>query len=193
VRGVHDAAAGRILRRLLGDERGVAALEFALILPPFLLLIIGTIEVALVIFIGSSIEAAVLQASRYGITNATIPGVSREERVIDIVRESTYGLVDMSTVEIETLVYDSFSDIGEPEPFEDTNGNDVYEDGEPFTDVNGNGQWDPDMGAAGLGGPSDVVVYTVTYDWGIITPFMRRVMGESIRHISTVAVRNEPF
>jgi Flp pilus assembly pilin Flp len=182
-----------MLRRLLGDERGVAALEFALILPPFLLLIIGTIEVALVIFIGSSIEAAVLQASRYGITNATIPGVSREERVIDIVRESTYGLVDMSTVEIETLVYDSYSDIGEPEPFEDTNGNDVYEDGEPFTDVNGNGQWDPDMGAAGLGGPSDVVVYTVTYDWGIITPFMRRVMGESIRHISTVAVRNEPF
>jgi hypothetical protein len=49
------------------------------------------------------------------------------------------------------------------------------------------------MGAAGLGGPSDVVVYTVTYDWGLITPFMRRVMGESIRHISTVAVRNEPF
>ena len=30
-------------------------------------------------------------------------------------------------------------------------------------------QWDADMGAAGLGGPSDVVVYRLTYDWGIIT------------------------
>ena len=59
--------------------------------------------------------------------------------------------------------------------------------------MNGNGQWDPDMGAAGLGGPSDVVVYRLTYDWGIITPVMREVMGESVKHVSSIAVRNEPF
>ena len=51
-------------------------------------------------------------------------------------------------------------------------------------DVNGNGQWDADMGEAGLGGPSDVVVYRLTYDWGIITPVMREVMGDSITHVS---------
>ena len=185
--------AGCALRRLRRDERGATAVEFALIAPVFILLIVGTIEVAIVIFMSSSIEAAVLQASRFGITGGLPPGVSREERVLEIVADGTYGLVNMDTVGIETLVYESFADIGQPEPFEDANANGTYDEGESFTDVNGNGQWDPDMGAAGLGGPSDVVVYRVTYDWGIITPFMRKVIGQSVRHVSSIAVRNEPF
>ena len=94
---------------------------------------------------------------------------------------------------IDTLVYDTFSDIGKPEPFVDANANAAYDAGEVFTDVNGNGVWDADMGAAGLGGPSDVVVYQLTYDWGIVTPLMRRVMGETVEMVSSVAVRNEPF
>ena len=49
------------------------------------------------------------------------------------------------------------------------------------------------MGAAGLGGGGDVVVYRVRYAWGIMTPMIREVIGESIEHISSVAVRNEPF
>ena len=94
---------------------------------------------------------------------------------------------------METLVYESFADIGKPEPFTDQDGNNAYNSGEPFVDVNGNGEWDADMGEAGLGGPSDVVVYRLTYDWGIVTPMMREVMGETVTHVSSVAVRNEPF
>jgi hypothetical protein len=180
-------------RRLRGENGGATVVEFAFVFPVFLLAVLGAIETAMVIFISSSIEAAVLEASRYGITGGTVPGVAREVRVLDIVEDKTYGLVDMDQVEIDTLVYESFDDVGQPEPFEDGNGNFVYDTGEPFTDVNGNGQWDADMGAAGLGGPSDVVVYRVTYDWGIMTPMMRNIMGESVRHISSVAVRNEPY
>ena len=76
---------------------------------------------------------------------------------------------------METLVYESFADIGEPEPFTDQDGNAGYNSGEPFVDVNGNGQWDEDMGEAGLGGPSDVVVYRLSYDWGIDHPVHARV------------------
>ena len=53
---------------------------------------------------------------------------------------------------MDTLVYESFADIGKPEPFTDQDGNGAYNAGEPFVDVNGNGQWDADMGEAGLGG-----------------------------------------
>ena len=145
------------------------------------------------LFIGASIESAVLQASRYGITGGTVEGRTREERVLDVVEAKTYGLLDMDELEMETLVYESFADIGEPEPWDDANGNGAYDGGEDFTDVNGNGNWDADMGEAGLGGPNAVVVYRLTYDWGIITPFMQRLLGESIRHVSSVAVRNEPY
>lgn len=180
-------------RGLGKDERGATALEFALIAPVMLTFFFGIIEVALSLFINSSIESAVFEASRFGVTGGTLPGVTRQDRVLEIVGEKTYGLVDMDTVVIDTLVYDTFSDIGKPEPFVDDNANAAYDSGEAFSDVNGNGVWDSDMGLAGLGGPSDVVVYQLTYDWGIVTPLMRRVMGDSVEMVSSVAVRNEPF
>ena len=166
------------IRRLRRDQGGATIVEFALIFPVFILAVFGIIETAMVLFISSSIEAAVLEASRFGATGSLPPGVSREDRVLEIVGEKTYGLVDLDQADIQTLVYASFDDIGQPEP---------------FTDVNGNGVWDADMGAAGLGGPSDVVVYRVSYDWGVMTPLIRGVLGDSLRHISSVAVRNEPF
>ena len=171
---------------------GATAVEFALILPVLLLFIIGSIEMAINLFIGSSIESAVMEASRYGITG-TEAGVSRADRVLEIVADRTYGLIDMDQVDMDTLVYESFADIGEPEPFTDQDGNASYNSGEPFVDVNGNGQWDEDMGEAGLGGPSDVVVYRLSYDWGVITPLMQGIIGESVTHVSSVAVRNEPY
>lgn len=183
----------RSIARLLRDCRGAAALEFSLVATPLMVLLIGSIELAIAAFIGSTLESAVLEASRFGVTGATIPGVSRIERVREVIRDRTIGLVDMDRVEIKTLIYPSFADIGRPEPFTDSNRNGVYNAGEPFTDVNGNGQWDADMGKAGLGGPGDVVIYRITYDWGIITPLMNRVIGPVLRQTASVAVRNEPF
>lgn len=180
----------RLLASLRRCPRGAAALEFALILPVLLLGIFGCFEVAIALFIGASIENAVMEASRFGVTNEN---ETRAERVLEIVAAKTYGLVDMDAVILDTLVYQSFADIGRPEPFTDENDNARYDAGEPYTDVNGNGQWDVDMGAAGLGGPDDIVVYRVRYSSGVMTPLIREVLGESVQHMSSVAVRNEPF
>ena len=50
------------------------------------------------------------------------------------------------------------------------------------------------MGEAGLGGPSDVVVYRLTYDWGIITPIDARGSSATASRTSrAIAVRNEPY
>lgn len=181
------------LRRLAACARGATAVEFALVLPVLLLATVGTIEMAIVLFIGSSMEAAVIEASRFGITGGEDAALTREERVLDIVAERTYGLLDMTKVELDTLVYDSFEDIGKPEPFVDGNGNGVRDAGEAFTDINGNAQWDADMGAAGLGGPDAIVVYRLSYDWGVVTPMIRGIVGESVRNVSSIAVRNEPY
>jgi hypothetical protein len=192
---LHGPSAGTmgLMRRLLRAADGTVLIEFAYLFPILLLMILGTIELALVMFIGSSIESAILEASRYGSTGESAGGVSRQDRVLEIVADKTYGLVDMDDVELQTLVYSGFADIGQPEPYEDTNDDGNYDLGEPYSDINGNGVWDDDMGAAGLGGPSDVVVYRVEYDWGIITPLIQSVLGESVRHMSSIAVRNEPF
>jgi len=179
-----------LAHRLRRDAVGVAALEFALVLPVLLLLFLGTIETAVMIFIDMTIESAVFEAARFGIT--VTPGISREQRVRQIVADHTYGLVDMDRVTIDTLIYARFADIGKPEPFVDQNGNHVYDLGEPFTDVNGSGFWEADMGKVGMGGWDDVVVYRVHYSWGIMTPLIRDLMGDSVEHVAAIAVRNEP-
>lgn len=179
----------RTLRRC---TRGATAVEFALILPLLLLFLVGSIETAINLFIGSSIELAVLEASRFGITGQEDED-NRAAIIRRIVDDRTYGLLDMDKVDIDTLVYDDFDDIGKPEPWDDANGNAVWDTGEIYDDVNENGQWDEDMGANGVGGRDAIMVYRVTYPWGVVTPMMQRILGRSVKHVSAIAVQNEPF
>jgi Flp pilus assembly pilin Flp len=184
-----------VLRRLLdlwGDRDGAGAVEFALLAPALLLFLVGSFEIAMMFFVGSTLEAAVFSASRYGVTGSTDGGVSREARIREIIEERTFGFIDMDDAVIRTLVYPSFGDIGKPEPFTDSNRNGRRDTGEPYTDVNHNGGWDQDMGAAGVGGPGDIVLYEVEYQTTGITTLMRPILG-TVTHRATVAVRNEPF
>ncbi|WP_417449330.1 TadE/TadG family type IV pilus assembly protein [Kordiimonas sp.] len=180
------------IRRLMRDRAGASAVEAAIGLPLLLVLIIGTLEVANLFFLSAAIENAVLRASRFGITGGTEDGVTREDQVRAIIAEQTFGRVDMDAVEIETLVYEQFSDIGEAEPFTDENDSGAYDPGEPYSDVNGNGQWDDDMAVAGLGDAGDIVLYRVTYDAPSLSGFMDWAT-RNVNISATVAVRNEPY
>jgi Flp pilus assembly pilin Flp len=184
--------AGRMMRRFRRDARGAAAVQFAVLAPALLLLVIGSFEVAITLFVSGTMESAVLAASRYGVTGFTEDGVSREQRIREIILERTLGFVDMDAAVINTLVYSSFDQIGQPEPFTDANSNGAHDAGESFTDVNGNGQWDDDMGSAGLGGPGDIVLYDIEYETGAITNLFEPIFGRVV-HRAAVAVRNEPF
>ena len=181
------------LWRRAAEDRGNAAMEFAFIAPIFLGMVGAIMEFSGIMFVQALLEGSAREASRYGITGFTQEGVSRDEQILAIVEKNTFGLIDLDELEMTTLVYENFGDVGQPEPFTDANGNGVYDAGEAFTDVNGNGAWDEDMGAAGLGGPGDVVVYQMSYDWDIIIPMFRPFFGDSINLQANIAVRNEPF
>ncbi|HUH04312.1 MAG TPA: TadE/TadG family type IV pilus assembly protein [Kofleriaceae bacterium] len=181
------------LWRRAAEDGGKAAIEFAFVAPIFLGMIGAIMEFSGIMFIQALLEGSAREASRYGITGFTTPGVSREDQIMAIIEQNTLGLIDLDQLQMTTLVYENFGDVGQPEPFTDANDNDVYDAGEAFNDVNGNGAWDPDMGAAGLGGPGDVVVYQMSYDWDIIIPMFVPFFGESIRLNANIAVRNEPF
>ena len=174
------------------DERGGALVEAALGLPILLTAMVGVFEIANFYFVSASVENAVLHASRFGITGGSDGGVPREDQVRAIIAEQTFGMVDMETVNIETLVYEQFADIGEPEPYVDDNDSGTYDEGEDFSEVNGNGIWDDDMAIAGLGGAGDIVLYRISYEANSLTGFMdwaHRMLNVQ----ATVAVRNEPF
>lgn len=188
-------ASAKRLRFLRRNEEGATLVEFALIAPTLMLFVMGIIEVAMVLFVSSLLEGSVREAGRYGITGYVYQGFDRIAMIRKIVEQNTIGLVDMEKVKIETLTYQSFSAVGQPEPFSDTNGNGQRDAGEAFNDVNGNGVWDDDMGVNGAGGPGDIVVYTITYDWPLLTTFLGDLMGRAgiMQLRASYAVRNEPW
>ena len=192
-RSLPRIAARQRLWRRAAEDRGNAAMEFAFIAPIFLAMIGAIMEFSGIMFIQALLEGSAREASRYGITGFTSEGVSRDDQILAIVEKNTFGLIDLDELQMTTLVYENFGDVGQPEPFTDENDNDTYDAGEDFNDVNGNGAWDEDMGAAGLGGPGDVVVYQMSYDWDIIIPIFRPFFGDSINLQANIAVRNEPF
>ena len=182
------------LRRARSDAQGSAMVEFALVGPVVLALILGILEFSTLHFVQALLEGGARDAARFGITGQGVVGASREAQILQILAESTVGLVDMDKIELTTLVYDSFESVGKPEPFTDQNGNGAYDEGEPFVDINGNGVWDADMGAAGLGGPGDVVVYRIAYDWEIMIPIFIPFFSDGTARLeANIAVRNEPF
>lgn len=184
-----------LLRRFLRSQKGVSALEFALVAPIMLLAITGIIDLMLVMFVSSLMEGGLRDGSRLGRIGFVPVSGTREEAVAQKIADATIGLVDMSKVQITTKIYQDFSSVGKPEPFVDANGNNSFDAGESYTDVNSNGTWDADQGVAGLGSPNNIVLYTVRYDWTLLTPLLPAILpnGTKFPIEVSLAVRNEPW
>jgi Flp pilus assembly protein TadG len=188
---------GQQLRRFRRSNDGAAALEFALVLPPLCLILVGMFEVAMLMFTQASMEGALREAARFSMTGSVADPADREEQIIAIVDQYTFGMLDTDTMVTTFLVYDSFSDVNQPEPFTDNNGNGTFEAGIDGFDADDdiNGKWDGDMGVAGVGTAEQVVEYTVEYDWQVMTPFMAQFMGDNgqVHLTARVVIRNEPW
>lgn len=178
------------------NRDGVTAVEFAIVAPVLMFLFMGIVEFSTIMFAKSVMEGATNISSRLGKTGYVEAGKSREQMIVELLEQQSNGILDSAKIEITTLVYQNFSDIGAPEPFTDLNGNGARDENENFVDINGNGNWDNDMGQAGLGGAGDIVVYNVDYPWAVMTPGLSHVLanedGNMPLHVSIV-VRNEPY
>jgi Flp pilus assembly protein TadG len=186
-----------LLRKLGRDEKGSALMEAAFVLPAVTLLTLGTLEVGAVMLSTSLLEGAISDASRQGITGYTVDGMTREEYITQVLRDSTYGFIDLDNLVITNKVYDTFTDIARAEPYTDVDESGDYTAGvDSFTDLNCNNAWDADVGQSGVGGPGAVVVYTAEYDANFMTGFFSRAIGDDdgkIRLETSTAVKNEPY
>ncbi len=187
-------------KRFANREDGSMAVEFAVISPVLFLLIMGLVEVGLILSAQNILESATYLASRAGRTGYVANNKTQEETIRETLEERASLLFDSQRLSINSLnmtnsAYSDYSNIGEPEPWVDANGNGAWDYGENFTDVNGNGAWDDDQGRSGAGTSGQVVVYTVTYPWRLFTPLIGYVIGENgIVNLSARAVvKNEPY
>lgn len=163
-------ASRRLVTARNKKRRGVTAVEFALIAPVFIMLMIGITEISLIMLSEHLLENAVYNASRTAKTGYVESGKTQLDTVMDVLHARLSGLaplLDPAKLTVTTVSYGDLSDIGQPE-----------------------------QGSEGLGTASQVVVHTITYPWQTFTPLMGGIIGDQngiIRLSSRIVVRNEPY
>lgn len=186
------------LRNLSRDETGVTAVEFAFVAPVMFLLLGGLLELGYVAFARSTLESSILVASRASKV-AECPAQNAE--LIRAELADAMSVVASADGQPPVLIVKSygtsFGNVGNPEPFNDINGDGEFNDGEAYTDINGNGEWDADMGKTGnFGAFGEVVAFSASFNVPSILPYMSEALNNTAGFYTIKAetvVRNEPF
>ena len=180
-----------LARRLAAAERGATLVEFALISPVLLMLLMGVFDMGYNIYASVLLNGSIQKAAR----DSTLEGASAKADAIDaIVSKAVHGISSNATITFDRKSYTTFSDVSEPEDFTDVNGDGTCDNGEPFEDVNGNGTWDQDRGTAGMGGARDAVLYTVTVRYPRAFPIANLIgLPSYFETRAQTVLRNQPY
>ena len=188
----HIAASGR---RLIRNHRASTIVEFAIVAPVLILLLLGAFDIAHTLYMRAVLQGVVQKASRDStLESAVDPAV---QAALDTkVRSSALALANDAQVTITRRFYRTFAAASakRPEHYEDNDGDMTCNHGEPFDDDNNNGVWDSDGGDAGQGGAKDRTVYTVMLSYPRIFPVNSFIGGSSVTHVSATTVwENQPY
>ncbi|MCC6940189.1 MAG: pilus assembly protein [Novosphingobium sp.] len=182
---------GYIFRQLVRQRDGAAAVEFALIAPMLIMVLMGMFDLGFNVYINATLQGAVQQAAR----KSTVESALGSNALIDrAVEKQIKRLVPSAEVKPARKAYSNFSSVGLPEDFTDVNANGTCNAGEPFEDANGNGIWDHDRGANGMGGARDAVLYTVTVEYKRLFPMATLIgLPPKVTTVAKTVLRNQPY
>lgn len=180
----------RFLPALRDDRRGAVLVEFAILTPVMLVMLMGLGDMLYQVYTQSILNGELQKAARdSGIEGGATNTATIDAKVQTMVKKIAPGATFTST----RKSYDTFSEVA-PEPFTDSNGNGVRDPGECFTDENGNGTWDQDPGTAGQGGASAVTVYTMTATYPRLFPVAGLLGWPTTQTVSaTTLLKNQPY
>lgn len=173
------------------DASGMAAVEFGLIAPVLLLMIFGMLEMGYRTYVDSILKGAVQAAGR---SSGLESGNAGQASIDQMVRDRVLDIVPNAAITFERRNYVNFVDVGRPEDFEDTNGNNEYDVAECFDDENANAQWDSDAGRDGQGSANEVVRFTARVAYPSFIPIAGAFgLSNDNRLSASTTLRNQPF
>lgn len=182
------------------DVRGVTVVEFAIVAPVMVLILIGGFDLAHQSYIRSVLQGALNDAARRAAVENpqfTAAGSTLEKRVEAAVKTQVDPIAPAATITVTQRNYFDFSDIGNPEKLmTDVDGDGQYDedDGDCFADLNENGEYDTDTGRDGIGGANDVVFYEAMLTMPRLVP-LHNFLGVSENYSlgASTAIRNQPY
>ena len=178
------------LQRLRRNRRGATIIEFAIVAPVMIFLIMGLGDVLYQAYTQSILNGSLQKAGRdSGIEGNAANSATIDAKVTTMVKKIAPNAIFVSS----RKNYDNFTEVA-PEPFTDADNDGVRDPGECFYDQNANGVWDADPGAAGQGGASAVTLYTMTATYPRLFPVARLFGWSSTQTItSTTLLKNQPY
>jgi Flp pilus assembly protein TadG len=165
-------------RRFLRHRGGSAAVEFAFVALPFLALLFAIIQTALVFFAQEALETLTATAGRLILTGqAQAQNLTQTSFKTQVCAEVVALFNCAAGININVQTFSSFSSVTYPSPVT-------------------NGQFQNTGFVYQPGGPGDVVVVQIFYQWPIFVDLMGlnlANLGNSSRLlVATAAFRNEP-
>lgn len=179
----------RLFRLLRDDRSGAALMEFGLVAPIFMFLLLSLFDLGQWMYARSILDGAVQVAARSS-SLETGDTTAADAKVAELVKKITPD----ATVVASRVSYFDFADIARAESWNDEDNSGDCNDGEAYTDENGNESWDEDIGVEGNGGAGDVVLYTVTvnYEPSFAMPLLPHIGDTRVLEASATK-KNQPF
>jgi Flp pilus assembly protein TadG len=167
------------LRSFASHNRGAAAVEFALVMLPFVALLFGIIQTAIVFFASQVLETAVSDSARLILTGqAQNGGYNLASFKTAVCAKITSLFNCQNNMYIDVRTYADFAAISMTSQT-DANGNLIN-----------NFVYQP-------GGPGDIVVVRLLYPWPLYMQLwnsnISNMAGSNRLLIATAAFRNEPY
>tara|TARA_A100001391_G_C5000090_1_gene260530 strand:- start:265 stop:876 length:612 start_codon:yes stop_codon:yes gene_type:complete len=178
------------MKELIRDNRGIAAVEFALLSIPLFVLIMGSLEIGLQVYFKASAESVLRDAARMAVTgDKTRTGEKGE--LIDAFVTERLSFTKSTDVDITKVYYDQFSQVRQPEKRLSNATEAPY----CFVDINGNQRWDKDPSRTGIGSGDDIIDYKVEVTYNSLFPLVTNVITgkKSMSVTAQTTLRNEPF
>jgi Flp pilus assembly protein TadG len=129
-------------------KEGVSIVEFAILAPVFIFLMVGVVQLGFILVIQNALDAGVREAGRYGITGQVASGSTKEDsiknRIIQTIKNYSGGIVDTTKIKIYASSY---------------------------ADLSSNQKLTSSGGSNNFGGSGTIVNYLVTYDWNTMIPY----------------------
>ena len=183
------------LAAVSGDQKGVTAVEFGMITPVFVIMLLGIFDIGFAMYAKAVLQGAVEEGARKAsLENTQFSAI--EERVNSQVR----GVIPAGdpetdiSFEFDPKYYANYGDIELPEDFTDANNNKSWDPNECFIDRNGNSSYDTDVGLADRGGAQDVVAITATLTFRRVFPlwtFLDQPQEYTLE--AKTYLRNQPY
>ncbi len=185
-----------ILSALRKNEDGAYAVEFALIMMPFLTMLVGIFDIGYAIYTKSIFEAAVMDAGR----STSLQSASDNQSSIEqLVRNRVNGANNQAQISFARTNADQFTDFdGAPEDFIDAmdSQNGVYDASKDcFYDLNNNKIRDNKAASSGIGSGNDVVKLTATLTYDSPYPLWKLLGKNSSQYKmeASTLLRNQPY